>query len=175
MILLQYQKDVKLEALTRRAPKALLVQKREKISCCLNLLPLYIFPFIMIMNPIKVFCWNCRGISNPNTLDRIKALMNHLNPDIFCLVELWRTLIEYNIFVIGSKLSGNEPGSQPLVSQGGSSFSGLCPWVKSLQLLFLGWHFIWLFQLEKNTWILSTLYNSQVISKHKALWKLPLV
>lgn len=39
------------------------------------------------MIPIKIICWNCRGISNTNTLDRIKYFMNHLKPNIVCLME----------------------------------------------------------------------------------------
>lgn len=36
---------------------------------------------------LKIFSWNCRGLSNPHTMDHIQDIMKNKRPNFLCLVE----------------------------------------------------------------------------------------
>lgn len=43
--------------------------------------------FTMFIDPTKIICWNCQGVSSRYTTSRIFYLLKKFNPIMICLVE----------------------------------------------------------------------------------------
>lgn len=43
------------------------------------------------MMSIKVCCWNCKGLSNSRTLDRLKNIIHQMKPNIVSVLKDWNS------------------------------------------------------------------------------------
>ncbi|XP_039132268.1 uncharacterized protein LOC120269046 [Dioscorea cayenensis subsp. rotundata] len=133
--------------------------------------PLLLYMFDMIENKVKFVCWNCRGISGRDTSTRVKYLMKHHNPLIFCLVETRADHRRLDIFC--SKLGRNwawaaieaDGYSGGIIVSWQKHLGKVTPLVKSRYVLYLV-----VTNAKLETWILSTIYNPSRIQDQSIVW-----
>lgn len=120
---------------------------------------------------VKIFTWNCRGISNTRSMDYIKDIMARLKPDFICLVETKSNSIRIQRFCarfsrhwVWAAVPSNGYSGGIIVLW--KRFNGIVTPVASSRMAL---HLI--ITTSEDSWILSTIYNSQVLSEHKNLWK----
>lgn len=123
------------------------------------------------MIALKILCWNCRGVSNSCTLDRIKDFMSRMPPSIICLVETKsntsRTVSFCNLF--------QKNWDWAAATAAGYSGGIIILWKRELGLVtpILGTktsiHLV-ISSSVSFSWVLSIIYNSQCLSDQKLLW-----
>lgn len=118
---------------------------------------------------MKVFTWNCRGVLNLRTIDYIEGIMGRFKPDFICLVETKSNSDHIKRFC--NRFNKNWDWAA-IPSNG---FLGviivlwkcLKGFVTLITISRLELHLI--ISSVTGTWILSTIYNSQVLFEHKTL------
>ncbi|XP_039145509.1 uncharacterized protein LOC120282722 [Dioscorea cayenensis subsp. rotundata] len=117
-------------------------------------------------------CWNCRGVSSPDTTSRILYLLKKLKPAIFCLVETRANDNRLQRFC--SKIK--DPWKWVAVLAEGFSGGIIIIWNKNIGVVTplvssrYALHLV-VTASNSNSWILSTIYNSNVIHNQRLLWK----
>ncbi|KAJ0987975.1 hypothetical protein J5N97_006331 [Dioscorea zingiberensis] len=124
------------------------------------------------MDSIKIISWNCRGISNPKTFSKIRALMRSHQPDLVCLVE---TRADANQAIkVCNKFSklwewaaiharGMSGGIITLWKYGVGKVTPIAQSRYALHLI--------LSTDKPRHWVLSVIYNSQNVQYQKVLWR----
>lgn len=173
MILSHHKKDAKIEALARRdIPKSGSKPKKGRKSIVLLTL-LFMVPFFFLISMISmnlyIFYWNCMSLSNLHTMDRIHSIMKNKKPDFVCLVKTKATIPKVHRFC--DKIMGW--GCAAIPSNG--IFGGIIVlWKRGIGRVTpvvvsrLALHHV--IYSKDETWILTTIYNSQSLSQHKNLW-----
>lgn len=119
----------------------------------------------------NILCWNCRGISNPNTRNRLWELIKKHKPHILCLVETRANEDRCSCFC--KKLS--KDWDWAAVPALGLSGGLLTFWKKGIGLvtpLAISRNVIHLIisSVGFDGWILSFVYNPQGLSAQKLVW-----
>lgn len=120
---------------------------------------------------LKIFTWNCRGISNPRFFSRIQDVIARLKPNFLCLVETKANASR--VWRFCNKL--RRWWDWAAIPSSGLSGGILVLWKKSIGLVTpvassrLVLHLV--ITTYDKTWILSTVYNSQILSDQKLLWR----
>lgn len=127
--------------------------------------------FIMLTDPTKIVCWNCRGVSSQDTTSRIFHLMKKIKPIIFYLVETRADDDRINrfysklgkkwnwVFIIAEGLSGG------IIVIWNKNISYVTPMARSRYAL----HLVITIN-PTNSWIMSIVYNSIRIHEQCVLW-----
>ena len=124
------------------------------------------------MNCTNFLCWNCRGVSNFRTVNRVKKLLNRLNLTFICLVETRadedRTSRFCNKFSkrydwAAIPARGFSGGIIILWRKGFGKITHVAFSRYALHLVITSGN--------PREWILSVVYNSQHIYTQHALWK----
>lgn len=125
----------------------------------------------------KIFSWNYRGLSNSRTVEYLFDIMHRLKPDFICLLET-KTNSD-RILRFCNRLKPRWDWATILAS----GFSGgiLILWrqqvgcVTPIAISKLALHLV--ITTSFDSWVLFAIYNSQMLSDHKALWtpSLPLL
>lgn len=118
---------------------------------------------------MKIFSWNCKGVSNTGTIDFIKDIMIRSKPDFICLVETKSNTDRIMRFCNRFKHCWDW-AAIPL-----NGFSGgiIVLWKRSIGLVTpiansrLVLHLI--ISSLNDYWILSVFYNSQTCSAQKTV------
>lgn len=120
---------------------------------------------------LKIFTWNCRGFSNRKTLDRIQGIMRYLKPNLICLVQTKTdsTHIHHfcdSLFKLWQWATISSIGlSRGIIVMWNRSIGLVTPVANTRSTLHL------VISLNMVSWILSIIYNSQVLSLQNLLWK----
>lgn len=120
---------------------------------------------------LNIFSWNYRGLSNLNTMNRIKDLMEKKHPDFICLVKTKTNPSRIQCFYSHLKCNWEWTAVPSTGLFGGI----LVLWnasvgkVTPVAISRLALHMV--ISSNNKTWILTTIYNSQVISAHKRFWR----
>ncbi|XP_039135720.1 uncharacterized protein LOC120273142 [Dioscorea cayenensis subsp. rotundata] len=119
---------------------------------------------------IKILCWNCRGVFNPRTIDRINDFIRRFKPSIICLVETKtdhsRSLRFCNRFAkhwewAAIPAYGLSGGIITLWSRCLGRVTPVAATSMSLNLVITS---------MDGPWILSIVYNFQILAFQKTLW-----
>ena len=119
---------------------------------------------------LKIFSWNCKGLSNVHTVNRVKDVMARLKPNLVCLVETKAS--PERVYRFCSKIM--HKWEWVAISSLGLSGGILVLWRKKVGDVTLvvnsrlALHLV--ITTKDQSWVLTTVYNSQVISDHKRLW-----
>lgn len=120
---------------------------------------------------LKIISWNCRGLSNARTMDRVKLLMKNNKPDFICLMETKLSALRTKSFC--DKL--NRSWAWAAIPSLGLSGGILVLWKSNIGLVTpvaisrLALHLV--ITTDRLSWILTTIYNSQVLIHQKRLWR----
>lgn len=120
---------------------------------------------------LKLVSWNCRGLSNPRTMDRIKDLMRSYKPDFICLLETKLSSHRIHSFCV----KFNRSWAWAAIPSLGLSGGILVLWKKAIGLVTpvassrLALHLV--ITSDNISWILTSIYNSQALSHQKRLWR----
>lgn len=129
------------------------------------------FDFISLIMTFKIFCWNCRGISNRSTMDRIRSTMAQINPNILCLLETKANTDRVHRFCDTLRNKWNWAAIPAFGLSGGILvlWNHLVGRVTPIATSRWALHLV--ISAVGSNWILTVIYNSQLISDHKFLWK----
>lgn len=131
--------------------------------------------FMWIMNYTgisDVLCWNCRGISNSNTRNRFWEFVNKHRPQIICLIETKADVDRCHHFCKRLSKDWNWAALLAQGMPGGLMIfwkNGLGPY-HPLALSHNIIHLV-ISSTPLDGWILSIVYNSQVLSGQVKVWE----
>lgn len=124
------------------------------------------------MNPIKIFCWNCRGpVSNPSTLNRVKTFISYSSHLIICLFETKSDTDRIHRFCHRFAINWEWAAIPTLGLSGGI----IILWNRNIGNVTL----VVATRMSLNlvisqggvSYILSVIYNSQVLFAQRVLWR----
>ncbi|KAJ0960379.1 hypothetical protein J5N97_001796 [Dioscorea zingiberensis] len=123
------------------------------------------------MNTLKILCWNCRGSSNPKTLNRIKSLIRRCQPDLVCLVETRADSNRIDNFCKKFNKGWHWAGIPSQGMSGGivTLWKQRVGMVTPLATTKLCLHLI-ISSENPREWVLSVVYNAQSIQIQRSLW-----
>lgn len=127
-----------------------------------------------MMNSIvitNILYWNCRGISNVNTKNRIWDMQNKYNPQILCLVET--KVNEGRCHSFCRKMSRNwDWVALPSLGMSGGIMTLWKKNIGTVTLIAMSRNIILLVVSTNymDGWILSVVYNPQMISAQTQVW-----
>lgn len=119
---------------------------------------------------LKIITWNCKGLSNSRTIDYIQEIMAILKPDFLCLVETKTNASRVHHFcnrfvkiwdwasIPSTSFSGG------IIIMWNRNVGFVTPVAVSRSALHL------IISSPEDSWILTTIYNSQVYSDNKKIW-----